>query len=418
MKDILDREERVEVSFVQVHTEFVYDLLSSESDTIFKASRKQRNNFHPIGAGTEMAVVQPNFKHVEIHDMNTFLSLLKSAQKSRDAYATFDQTPLIRTHQILKISLLKTRRRNVPSNIWFVDLAGVEQISGGEDWAMDDVVSLRVLEACLKAKEEKLPPPGALHESQLTTLLAPCFEEAGYVSLLIRVGGSALEEETLRALYLGQQGRELVAPIENLSKQEVLPSSARTSTTSSACEINVGVSKGENKNNSGLLEGNYARDLAMEREKHAKEIEYLKLTLGNSKEKHKNRKNQVKVLEHQHKVLQEEATNYWKFLEDEKTAHDETLVFAQHSILTAINERKQVEARMVLLEEELKQHRETLPFLKASRAKYKKRFEQAEADKLVASDNNENHPSMITTRHTEDDSWNRHLEKIEWLSLD
>jgi hypothetical protein len=419
MDDILDSRtaaDQVEVSYVQLHNDVVYDLLAPAATSrkwsiLRKLEKPRARKFEG-----EMA----NFKHVNVANISAFLQLLKSVQASQNAVASYAHASVSSTCAILTITLKRrckldsvlestakdpaqsgssqtlVQEQQRGSMLCIVDLARAEQTSAGTS-NIKSLAEFHALEKCLKAKADNLCPPGGISDFVLTRLLAPSFDNSSYISLMISIGTSVFEEpETLQALQLGQHGMQVVSkrsqslrPIRE--EGEILESNVNESVhhpmepqgdlageVSRSSTFQHGQNIGEDDMCKFLVE--LENKTADESEKLKREMEGLRIKLEKSKKKHKSCKVQLKELQKQLQEAQEEAAWYMNSLEVEKQGNTETILQASRQMLEQtvdISKENLVEPKLKGVEE----HVACLTLCRAiEKEEYKKSLEQVRKD--------------------------------------
>jgi len=420
MDDILDSRtvaDQVEVSYVQLHNDVVYDLLApaatSRKWSILRKLEKPRA--HKFEGETA------NFKHVKVANISAFLQLLKSVQASQNAVASYAHASVSSTCAILTITLKRrckldsvlestakdpaqsgsrqtlVQEQQRDSMLCIVDLARAEQTSTGTS-NIKSLAEFHALEKCLKAKADNLCPPGGISDFVLTRLLAPSFDNSSYISLMISIGTSVFDEpETLQALQLGQHGMQVVSkrsqslrPIRE--EGEILESNVNESVhhpmepqgdlageVSGSSTFQHGQNIGEVDDMSKFLV-ELENNTGDESEKLKREMEGLRIKLEKSKKKHKSCKVQLKELQKQLQEAHEEATWYMNCLEVEKQGNKEIISQASQQMLEEtvdISKENLVETKFKGVEE----HVACLTLSRAiEKEEYKKSLEQVRKD--------------------------------------
>jgi hypothetical protein len=417
MDDILDSRtaaDQVEVSYVQLHNDVVYDLLAPAATSRKWSLLRKLEKPRACKFEGEMA----NFKHVNVANISAFLQLLKSVQASQNAVASYAHASVSSICAILTITLKRrckldsvlestakdpaqsgskqtlVQEQQRDSMLCIVDLARAEQTSTGTS-NIKSLAEFHALEKCLKAKADNLCPPGGISDFVLTRLLAPSFDNSSYISLMISIGTSVFEEpETLQALQLGQHGMQVVSkrslslrPIRE--EGEILESNVKEGVHHPMEP--QGDLAGEVSGSSTFQHGQNVDDMckflvelenntADESEKLKREMEGLRIKLEKSKKKLKSCKVQLKELQKQLQEAREEAAWYMNSLEVEKQGNKETILQASQQML----EETVDISKENLVETKLKGVEEHVACLTLSRAiekeEYKKSLEQVRKD--------------------------------------
>ncbi|KAJ8551678.1 hypothetical protein K7X08_021693 [Anisodus acutangulus] len=193
----------VEMSFLQLYTESIQDLLAPEKINI------------PIVEDAKTGEVSvPGATVVKIHDLDHFLQLLHIGESNRLAANTKLNTESSRSHAILMIPIVRQ------SKLLIVDLAGSERIdkSGSEGRLLEEAkfinLSLTSLGKCINALAENSPHIPT-RDSKLTRLLRDSFGGSARTSLIITIGPSSRHyPETTSTIMFGQRAMKIVNTVK------------------------------------------------------------------------------------------------------------------------------------------------------------------------------------------------------------
>ncbi|KAF7833676.1 kinesin-like protein KIN-UC isoform X2 [Senna tora] len=224
----------VEVSYLQLYMESIYDLLAPEKSSI---------SIHEDPKSGEVSL--PGAEVVKVQDLDSFVELLELGEANRHVANTKLNTESSRSHAILMVQIRRSfqgkkvedatcQDKNIRNELYIdsdkpmiqksklliVDLAGSERIdkSGSEGHLLEEAkfinLSLTSLGKCINALAEKSPHIPT-RESKLTRLLRDSFGGSSRTSLIITIGPSAkYHAETSSTVMFGQRAMKIVNKVK------------------------------------------------------------------------------------------------------------------------------------------------------------------------------------------------------------
>ncbi|XP_045458362.1 protein claret segregational-like [Melitaea cinxia] len=174
----------INVSFLEIYNEIIYDLLNSSKD-------QESHDIKMVNSkGTELHV--SNLKEEKVKSTHDFIGSLIFAQRNRQTAATLNNERSFRSHSVaqIKISAINEKQKEkFTSNLTLVDLAGSE--SGKRSQRMDEtkhinrsLSDLSNIILSLQTNQSHTP----YRNSKLTHLLMPSLGGNSKTLMLVNIG--------------------------------------------------------------------------------------------------------------------------------------------------------------------------------------------------------------------------------------